>query len=204
MNQEETAGSRIKVLRKKAGLTREAFEEKVGISRHTIRALESGDSTITKKKATLFSNVFNALGILCSEDYILFGKNLPSDAPLERIQFSESIDYEMSIYKEIEHFQRIYPDHLILKIEEDHYGPFLMKGDIVAGIKTTLDKPLNVNKPNFFICELYQSKKILRKIVCIDDDQYGCLIPNVSKIDFEYIKPLSLARVTHHWRLSEL
>lgn len=63
------AGTRIRILRKKMGLTQEQLAEKTGVSAHFIYEIEHGQKTMSLYTLV---DITNALGT--TADYILFGK----------------------------------------------------------------------------------------------------------------------------------
>jgi transcriptional regulator with XRE-family HTH domain len=122
------AALRLYKLRKAAGLSRDALQDRHGIRSPSLRGWETGLRTLKPHKAELFVSVFKNYGINCTADWILYGKG---NDPLEaRAQTTD----EAYILQEIARFESFYKDSTVMEITDDCMAPWIRKGDYVGGI----------------------------------------------------------------------
>ena len=84
-------GERIMQLRKEAGLSQEAFAEKLGVSRQSVSKWESDSATPDVNKAIAICELFGV-----SSDYLLCGKENP---PAPEASIDEN--FEEKTYEEV-------------------------------------------------------------------------------------------------------
>lgn len=136
---------RLKVARNLLGLTRKEFGEHSGISVNTLRAWETGTNPISHRAAKKISEGFEKCGLQCPSEWILAGSGL---APREFNSLSKhnnsltievpahSWDEELAIFKEIQFFESLNPNAIVIAVSEDSMQPFYSIGEYVGGIRT--------------------------------------------------------------------
>ncbi|MBX9805038.1 MAG: helix-turn-helix domain-containing protein [Alphaproteobacteria bacterium] len=205
-------GKRLQSLRKKAGLTRLAFAEQTGMSANTLKALELGDRELTAQKALLFSNLFSSLFSVslgedaheASFDYLFYGKKKESDSNKE----VPTPDQDTSlIQKEINLFKSN-SSYLTLTISDDLMSPYYNENDFVAGWKVINKNQYQMYQGQVCIIESSDGKRLLRRIIKIDNRKITtCIIntnvnPNINIVQEYEVR--AIAQATRHWHLSEL
>ena len=137
----QARGERLEILRKMAGLTRKAFEDKYGVSANTIQSWESAKAGgLTERGAQRIIPLLQREGIYCTIDWLLFGSG--SRPQLANPHFSEINEtpakYHLSedtvIMKELLAFRKLNENSIDLVVNDDGLGPHYKTGDYVAGI----------------------------------------------------------------------
>lgn len=122
------AALRLYKLRKAAGLSRDALQDRHGIRSPSLRGWETGLRTLKPHKAELFVSIFKTYGINCTADWILYGKG--NDPLTAHAQTTD----EAYILQEIARFESFYKDSTVIEVTDDCMAPWIRKGDYVGGI----------------------------------------------------------------------
>ncbi len=142
----QARGERLEVLRKMAGLTRKAFEEKYGISANTIQSWESAKAGgLTERGAQRIIPLLQREGIYCTTDWLLYSSGSPPQ--LANPHFSEVNEtpakYHLSedtvIMKELIAFRKLNENSIDLMVNDDGLAGHYKPGDYVAGISRSKD-----------------------------------------------------------------
>lgn len=135
-------GQRLKLLRKKSGLTSTDLAKKSGLCRGSISYWENGArGGLTRDGAEKMISTFLSLGLQCDIGWLWAGVgNDPRFIPTSEIQTSlahpQSSIHQMisSIEKEMDLFLSLNNNAVIAKIEDDLMIPMFSRGDLVGGI----------------------------------------------------------------------
>lgn len=210
LNEENSIGSRIRLIRENSGLTRKDFEEKFGISASTLRAWEEGSRILNPQKAKLLSYIFQCIGVNVSSCFLLTGEEekVLSKNDADKKIFDVDISQEISINREINVVKSLNPSLVFLQVQDSMMKPLLDKGDTVAG--EIVENPHSFSKYIGKICILTKKDgdKIARKVLDIKDSvvKYACL--NIFSEDTTEISNstsiVSIAHITRIWRFSDL
>lgn len=180
-------GKRIQTLRKMASLSRDEFHKRYGIPKGTLQNWESARfSGLTIKGANNIVTAFNAEGIICSIDWILYGigqnpqftdhssnlrnKKLYEFSKVKRHVFESETN---NITKEILLFRENNPNSIDMVVPDDSMEPFWIAGDYIAGIKLFQDD-ISTTIDKYCIVQTTQYGSILRKVIRGDgNDTYN-------------------------------
>lgn len=129
----EERGKRLRMLRVLSGLSRQQFQTQLNVSISTLNIWENGKICLTKKGALRVINAVKEVGIICSEDWLMFGNGL---APYNSNNKSYNNLYtsDSSLPTEVEFFLKNNPNAIFTKIDDEFMLPIYHIGDIVAGI----------------------------------------------------------------------
>lgn len=130
----KTPGERLRAIRAYCASSRHAFCSKMGLSESTLKSWENDVAILTKKGAKTLSGMFHALGIFCTQEWLLSGT---TPSPLRDIERFEpgSLEESQFIEKEFERLANYYKRSLFLhRITNQHMAPFFKVGDFVGGI----------------------------------------------------------------------
>ena len=132
---------RLRQLRELTGLSRAAIERKYNISAATLRSWEDNlAGGLTEVGAKRIAFIFRKEKIDFSIEWLLEGIGAPPQkvirSSLEREE-TEQYKYNsaVTLSDEVNFFQKINPDSVIYRIEDDAMLPFYMPGDYVGGIR---------------------------------------------------------------------
>lgn len=114
-----------------SGLTKKEFAQLIGKSTRILHFWESGKTPISQRNASSIANSLEKIGILCSEEWLLFGKG---KGPLSNnSNFSETSDYQDDIFENfnldfsvsalLSFYKRFYPDYLTYLVDDFRYTP---------------------------------------------------------------------------------
>jgi transcriptional regulator with XRE-family HTH domain len=190
MNTQWSCGRRIKLARNMLGLSRKGFEEKFHISSHTLQAWEIDKNPLTLKGAKKLANVFTQMGLFCTDKWLLTGEgNFPILEPKQNEE-PQKLTEELRILHEIDSFETINPNPVVIAITDDGMEPLYKLGDYVAGNKKYEDEisciigtPCIVETAQgetFVRKLLYGKKAAVYNLACINNySQQQPLITNV-------------------------
>ncbi|HVV68871.1 MAG TPA: helix-turn-helix transcriptional regulator [Gammaproteobacteria bacterium] len=137
----EARGERLEILRKMAGLTRKAFEDKYGISANTIQSWESAKAGgLTERGAQRIIPLLQREGIYCTIDWLLYGSGShPQLANPHFFEVNETpakyhLSEDMVIMKELLAFKKLNENSIDFEVNDDGLAPHYKPGDYVAGI----------------------------------------------------------------------
>ncbi len=201
-----TRAYRLKILRKISGLTLQEIPQKLGISKYTFYAWESGRNPIRDRAIPKIIRAFRQIGIYCTEEWLMRGEGLSPRLNceiLENIDIFESAQEEgsekiedfhagMAIFSEIRMFQKVNKNTDVKCITDDAMLPFYEIGDYVGGVRffeeDIFEKALNRNciietkQGDFFIRRLSQgsfSGFYHLNALNLNSRAENCLITNV-------------------------
>ncbi len=126
-------GQRIKELREKTELNRNAFARKHGIPIPTLKHWEYGFATgLTEKGAQKLVDAFASEGITTTKDWLLYGVSTKQEEPSIEDLLEEAHDELLFFYKK-------YPDAVHTIVSDDRMQPILRAGMIIAGRKINIE-----------------------------------------------------------------
>lgn len=135
--------TRLRQVRKLAGLTRKILKEKYGISANTLQNWEAGKyGGLTVKGAQRMVLAFKQAGIQCTVPWLLHGTGAnPAVIDLVHTEIQESpAEYlptsmaeENAIFNELLVFRSHYDNTIDLLLTDDTMAPHFLSGDFVAG-----------------------------------------------------------------------
>lgn len=152
LQNQSNSGVRLKKARIMAGFTRQALEDKYGISVNTLQAWENEKSPLTLKGAAKMLEVLDDSGIACSIDWLLYGigtlpqlKDTRADSffPFNRTEVKpQEINWsdEAAIIHEIEAFRTFNQNSLVIIVPDDSMLPAYTVGDYVGGKRKTIEQ----------------------------------------------------------------
>lgn len=188
--------SRLKKLRLYLGLTRKDFEIKFGISRHTLRAWESGEKTFSDSAIMKVVDVLNDNGINCSYEWFVSGIG---DSPIlfkESSDFSSSVNFDPINEKtlnEVLFYKQNNPDIEVLVVSDDRFTPLAHFGDYI-GLKSIDPENLSIYLGCIAYLNLPYSNKYLYVINKDKDGNYffrlleSNIVIELTQIEFLKIK----------------
>ncbi len=128
-------GQRIQELRKRYGLTREAFAQQ-GIPIATLQNWEKAryPSGLNRKGAKRLVDAYAALGVKVTMEWLLYGIG-PAPYPEEGslVNRSAPLSEEAKITQELRLFHQLNKDAVDLIVPDNAMEPAFLKGDCVAG-----------------------------------------------------------------------
>lgn len=137
LNTNTSINSRIKLIRSQLGYSRRIFSEKFGISAATLQAWEDGINEISPKSIDRYISCLNKEGISVTHEWLMTGKGAhPELIPLTNKKISlktESFFEDEIILKEVDFFERINKNPVIVLVPDDAMHPLYSVGDYVGG-----------------------------------------------------------------------
>ena len=127
----DSCGKRLRYLRKISRLSRTQLSYKYEISANSLKFWESSDKELGEHVINKLMEIYKDQGIIFNRDWIIYGTG---ELPKSLSKIKESIvtpspsldtkdincDIEnIAILKEINCFKDIYPDHAILKVNQE-------------------------------------------------------------------------------------
>ncbi|HQS83727.1 MAG: hypothetical protein B7Y25_02200 [Alphaproteobacteria bacterium 16-39-46] len=170
-----TRAYRLKMVRRLSGFTLQEVPQKLGISKHTFYAWESGRNPIRDKAIPKIIRAFRQVGIYCTEDWLMRGEGLSPRLNCEILdtfegsqdKISETIEdfhANMAIFSEIRMFQKVNKNTDVKCLLDDAMLPFYERGDYVGGVRffeeDIYEKALNRN----CIIETKQGDSFIRRL----------------------------------------
>jgi len=146
-------GTRIRMARVLSGLSRQEFQDQLGVSTSTLNAWENGRICLTDKGAVRISKALADINIVCDVSWLLEGVGKSPTNANERIKdFTTPIPHLVETQKivsanrifpsqaedaksdEIDMFLNNNANSIGLKVEDDKMAPSFVKGDKVCGV----------------------------------------------------------------------
>lgn len=137
----------------------DGFAKKYGFSRSSLFAWRRGAAPLTEKAARKICDALLKAGYLCKVEWLMEGTgNFP--LPKEELQpkiasllnkeidYSDNLNTREKILVEVNVFERLYQNSLVVNIIGDSMEPFYAEGDYVGGLaleKDEYQKALNKN-----------------------------------------------------------
>ncbi len=126
-----------------SGLTKKEFAQLIGKSSRILHFWETGKTPISERNASSIVKALEKIGILCSEEWLLFGKG---QNPLSnRRNFTENLDHSHDIFEKfnldfsvsslISFYKRFYPEFLSCLIEDYRYAPRIIPTTLLIAVE---------------------------------------------------------------------
>ena len=127
--------ARLKKLRLYLGLTRKDFEQKFGVSRHTLRTWETGEKNFTENAIHRVVSALNEKDVNCSFEWFETGMG---DSPIlmqESVDYSSSIEFDPINEKtlnEVLYFKKSNPKVEVFVVGDTRFEPIALTGDYIG------------------------------------------------------------------------
>ena len=161
-------GKRFRFCRRLIDKTIDDLSKTYNIGCSTLTKWESGALAITTKNISKIIRMLNAEGLICSEEWLLYGTGVsPSIIEnLENIEDLKNLDSKklpdvakhIKIFNEVEFFKRNNKNSIVKMIVDDAMSPFYRIGDYVGGVKIEPQFYDSINHKNCII--ILPSKRI--------------------------------------------
>lgn len=138
---DQSAGERIRYIRKLLSLTQKKIEEEYKIPVITLTKIESGKSNISEKMLTKLISLFESNGIKVTSDWIKYNIGPSPEIEYYRKKFREikddipssSFDDSLAIEYEADEFMKKYENSLVIRVMTNEMLPKFKSGDFVGG-----------------------------------------------------------------------
>lgn len=185
--EQQNIGRRIKMARNLACISRKDFDE-LGISMHTIQSWELGRNQLTEKAATKLVEIFHNAGVICSTQWLLYGKGkspslISTDFvpyPIMDNKVASLFMEESTIQKEIEFFKANNPNAIVIMVSNDTMNPRYVQGDFVGGTQYILSQQINECIGHDCIVETSEGTFFRRLLQRKNGYALSCLNPQTS------------------------
>jgi transcriptional regulator with XRE-family HTH domain len=144
MNSSMLTTERFRYARRLTGLSRNELSEKHNINVHTVQSWESGKSNPSKRGAKSFCSALMAEGVLCTEDWLLYGQGEVPQMLTSQRYSPQANNWAMLM--EIEAFKNLNPTGIVVLLRDDALEPYYQQGSYVGGIdrgKDYIERSLN-------------------------------------------------------------
>lgn len=132
MNSSMPTTERFRYARNLTGLSRCELSEKHSISAHTVQSWEYGKTNPTKRSAKNFCSALMAEGVLCTEEWLLYGQG-EGPQMLTSQRYSPQAN-NWAVLMEIEAFKNLNPQGMVVLVRDDALEPYYLQGSYVGGI----------------------------------------------------------------------
>lgn len=193
-------GRRIRMLRVLSGLSRKQFQEQLSVSMSTLNIWENGRVCLTLKGAARISSAVKTIGVICSENWLLYGEGVPpytagSSAPTA--EAPRTTEYR----DEIDYFLHENKDGITTTITDDTMAPFYNIGDVVVGIPYKEDDLISLTGRPVILT--INKTRAIRKLESIFDSvcHFSCCNSHTANDNLSYIRledGVSLAKIILH------
>lgn len=142
-------GARFRSVRSLININRKTFCERHEINRYTMQSWENGLHISKGKNIEKFIEALSKEGILCNEDWLLYGRGDPPKT-LGEINHSPKnfssgvskgitgLNSDLEIAKNIKDlYEKKQMEALVFRLLDDHMSPKFSQGDLVIGIKAS-------------------------------------------------------------------
>jgi transcriptional regulator with XRE-family HTH domain len=164
---------RIRFVRTLTNLSREAFENKYGINRNTLKSWELGINALTEKSAMQIADAIQNEGFSCSPEWLIFGRGVEPRAFETDNKLLNSISEQSKIIYEAEYFKKNNDNSIVTMITDLSTLPIYQIGDYVGGIiEGNIRDSGNFKKFINRICiiSLINETLIIRKVIKANKD----------------------------------
>lgn len=194
-------GKRIRMARVLSGLSRQEFQDTLGVSTSTLNAWENGRICLTEKGAIRISKALSTINISCSYTWLL---DEIGEAPraldskklnIQSEEYSECND----ILDEITFFLSRNDNSICVRLNDDKMNPFYKKNDFIGGIIVNSAEYYDLIGENVIFS--YNDYQYVRKLVNIIDGKflfeytnkkYSCVInDNIMSVDRSNIRSIA-------------
>ena len=139
---------RLHKLHRLSGLSKKEFAQLLGKSVRMVYFWETGKTPISERNASSIINALKKIGILCSEEWLLFGKNdepLHSDDKLlglsdQKDDIFQHFNLDFSLSGLLSFYRRIYPDYISCLIEDYRYAPRIIPTTLLVAVALPQEK----------------------------------------------------------------
>lgn len=127
----DTFGARLRALRGYSRLTRSEIFRRFGISEATLKSWEFNlQKDVSPKAVKRILQVFDAIGIPCSQEWLVFGVGVP---PFSREAATKGPSGRKDSLEKL-YFEECHPKALTYTIKNENLMPHFSKGDIVGAL----------------------------------------------------------------------
>ena len=197
----QTSGRRIKLARNMLGITRKDLEKRFHISVNTLQAWEADKNSLTDKGAKKLNEIFNKLGLLCSEIWLLTGHGQIPIFLQDVSELPNEMNEDICILREIEVFKAINQNSIVVLVNDNGMEPIYSIGDFVGGSKKIEQQIESLIGENCII-ETLQGDTFVRKLLRSNNGQlYNLVCINIASNQqpiIPDIKVRSAARIVLH------
>jgi len=198
----DSYADRVRFVRSLTKLSREAFEEKYGINRNTLKSWERNINTLTEKSAKTLSDAINKEGFSCSPEWLIFGQGSEPRPLSERddeILFDEISQQSKLIY-EADYFKKNNLNSITCMITDKSMYPDFKPGDFVGGINTEFKMNLGQFIGLSCIVSLKEDILLVRRII-LSKNEHILLCPINLQYEADIINKeniMSIATIIWH------
>lgn len=169
---------RVRSARMLAGLKRQDLQERYSIHENTLKLWEKPSPTgkgLTEKGAKRLIDALKAEGIECTVQWLLTGYGEgPRLTENDNIEFGHieiplpELNQDLAILKEVQFFQDINKETMVLLITDNNMAPFFQIGDYVGGYKrqgkeimtlVNLDCIVELKDGTMLVCRISPTKE---------------------------------------------
>lgn len=125
---------RVRFVRTLINLSREAFENKYGINRNTLKSWELGINALTEKSAMQIAEAIKNEGFSCSPEWLIFGMGEEPRAFDTNSKLLKSMSEQSKIIYEAEYFKKNNENSIVTMVTDLSTLPIYQIGDYVGGI----------------------------------------------------------------------
>lgn len=194
-NDLKTPPERLIYLRKMCSISRADFSQLSEISYNSLKKWEYVNKNSFKRNtAEKIVKTFKLLGVNCTTNWFMNGGGEPpscihDDSTLKNTEELTDLDNnDINIMKEISLFKSINKDSELLILTDNSMNPFYKAGDIVGGIKKSLEDIYNVAMNKICIVGTKDGIKILRKLT--EGTKINCFTLVALNNENDYFPPL--------------
>lgn len=185
----DSYADRVRFVRSLTKLSREAFEDKYGINRNTLKSWELGVNTLTEKSAKTLSDAINQEGFSCSPQWLIFGQGV-EPRPLSEKEdglLLDEINQQTKVIYEADYFKKNNKNSIVCMISDKSMYPEFKPGDYVGGINLELVKNLNQFIGSLCIVTLKNETITTRRII-LGKNEHVILCPINMQYEADIVK----------------
>lgn len=172
-------GARFRSVRSLVNINRKTFCERHEINRYTMQSWENGLHISKGKNIEKFIEALSKEGILCNEDWLLYGRGDPPKTLGEINQSPKNfapevskeitgLNFDLEIAKNIKDlYEKRQGEALIYRLLDDHMAPKFYQGDLVIGIRNS-SNPLIIHQKDCVI-DLGLDRLLVRRTLLFKD-----------------------------------
>lgn len=181
----DSYSDRIRFARSLTKLSREAFQEKHGINKNTLKALELGKNSLTEKSAMHIATAIKNEGFSCSPEWLIFGIGAGPDSFNIADSLTNEISEQSKIICEVDFFKKNNNNSVTMMVTDASMIPTFNVGDYIGGIlEKNITSHEKLKKFIGSVCMVFMVNNIclVRKIT-ISSDGLVLLCPINSEYD---------------------
>ena len=142
---------RLSRLSRMTELSKKEFAQLIGKSSRILHFWETGKTPISHRNATSIVNALQRLGILCSEQWLLFGTgNDPVDSgrksrdpfkqPEQQEELFQQFNLDFSLSGLLSFYKKIYPEHLSYQVDDYRFAPRIIPNTVLIAVGVPQEK----------------------------------------------------------------